>query len=255
MCSGIFAVTIARPLVSQRSIASAIEWHAKAHGRAPHIVLYQSNLWDIALLEGINIARHEPGHASFLSYMQPFTYADPSVGTRWMRNYVRNTEANIVHIRKLAPAPQTLLITRTSPLTNHRFQSAVNTAIRKIATKRCIPLIDWDELAHVHMLGDASWAQTKQVRCSIAANRLTSVIYIIRFPVLCRVGMLTKCTQMLSRRFHMALRCCDSYASSTRRCVRVLATETPTNGITVLQMITMQIGWMNRACPHSAWCR
>ena len=99
-----------------------------------------------------------------MGLMQNFTYADPSLATQWMLEYIRETEASIAHIRNFAPPPETLLITRTTPLTHHRLQSAINTAVRKIAARQCVPLVDWDVLAHVHMLNDLEWAQVQQVR-------------------------------------------------------------------------------------------
>lgn len=99
--------------------------------------------------------------------MASFSYSDPSVATEWLRNYTRDMDSNIALLSKLAPAPESLIITRTSPLTNHRLQSAVNMAIRKHAAKRCIPMIDWEALAHVHMLDDRQWAQQKQVCLSM----------------------------------------------------------------------------------------
>ena len=52
---------------------------------------------------------------------------------------------------------------RTNPLSKLIFQSAMNTAYRKISAKRGIPLLDWEQLAHVQMNGDHKWAQ--QVSC------------------------------------------------------------------------------------------
>jgi hypothetical protein len=145
-----------------RRLDAAFAWYAaQAGGRAPHVVLYNSNLWDVALLWGENIQKLYPGISHFRQFMEPFSYTDPSVATRWLRAYVRATEANLAQIRRLAPPPATLLLTRTSPLTAHRLQSSVNTAIRKISAAACIPLIDWDEIVRVHMLDDQKWAQVQ----------------------------------------------------------------------------------------------
>lgn len=131
---------------------------------------------------------------SFASEMQNFTYTDPFFAAHWLLDYTHYIEGNIALIRSLAPPPETLLITRTSPLTFHRLQSAVNTALRKIADRLCVPLVDWDFLAHVHMLSDAKWAQVQPVRRGMKA-RDKSMPMSDSIPISCRAGMRTRSTQ------------------------------------------------------------
>ena len=54
---------------------------------------------------------------------------------------------------------------RTNPLSKLIFQSAMNTAYRKISAKRGIPILDWEKLAHVQMNGDLAWAQQVSGNC------------------------------------------------------------------------------------------
>lgn len=155
-----------------------------------------------AMFEPFNIKAETHGeHAHFLSVMRDFNYSDPSVATRWLSKYIRHTEANIAQLQRLVPPPETLLITHTSPLTNHRFQSAVNSAIRRIAAKRCIPMIDWDELARVHMLNDtAKWAQVTPVRSVEDMGSSRWVFASTRATPCRRVGMRTPFTRMCFQR-------------------------------------------------------
>lgn len=166
--------------------------------------------------------------------MSSFNYknAHKSHVTRWMRSYIKNTERYIEIIRRLAGS-ETLVMMRTGPLSHGMLMSSMMTAIRKIGVRQCVPVLDWDFLSHVHVLGPHKHA------LAVSTNSKDVHMFNMHIPVTClfRATSKTNCIRKTCIHVNLVSYSCDLSATFMNIIVKI-RTESST-GIAAMPLHSM----------------
>lgn len=109
-------------------IRKAYQHYKDQFTREPHLVVYQSNLWDVMYLRT----------------------ADPLiVGTRdiFSKKYYHDIGSNIDLLKSIVSSNVTVML-RTTPTTDYRgpLQAQFNAAINLVGHRKCIGVLDWEAM-------------------------------------------------------------------------------------------------------------